>query len=145
MSSISPVSSVAESTTSGVTTSALSNPTSADSIQENFMTLLLTQLRHQNPMEPMRNEELSMQLATMSQLKEIEGLSSKFDLMLHAQHVTEASTMIGKYAEFTPEGTEERTGGTVSGIEIAGNTVTVQIGPNSIDITDIASVSEKPE
>ena len=135
MSGISPISSITGS-------SGAKDPTSAAAIQENFMTLLLTQLRHQNPLEPMKNEELSMQLATMSQLQQVENLNSKFDSMLLAQHVSEANSMIGKHVEYIPLGEDERTGGIVTGVEIQGNQVKVKIDDNNINLSEIVFVSE---
>lgn len=134
MSSISPISALTGS-------SNAKDPTSAAAIQENFMTLLLTQLRHQNPLEPMKNEELSMQLATMSQLQEVENLNSKFDAMLLAQQVAEANSMLGKHVEYFPEGDDRRIGGTVNGVEIKGDQVMVKIDSNEIPLSEVVSVS----
>jgi flagellar basal-body rod modification protein FlgD len=53
--------------TAGATSAASQNPTaSADSLSgfgsQDFMLLLLTQLRNQNPLEPMKNEEFISQI-----------------------------------------------------------------------------------
>ena len=51
--------------------SALTGMTSsAGEIRTNYMNLLVTQLRHQNPLEPMDNNEMASQLALFSQLEQ---------------------------------------------------------------------------
>jgi len=42
-----------------------------------FIQLLVTQLQHQDPMEPMGNEEFAVQLAQFSQLEQLVGINEK--------------------------------------------------------------------
>jgi len=71
--------------------------------QEDFLKLLITQLQHQDPMEPQDSQQFAAQLAQFTSLEELQKLNStstqgvETNLML-AQTInnTMAATMIGK-------------------------------------------------
>ena len=46
-----------------------------------FMTLLVTELRHQNPLEPMDNQQMAAQLAQFTQLELTEKMNGSIDSM----------------------------------------------------------------
>ena len=52
---------------------------STDLGEDTFLRLLTTQLQNQDPTNPVSNEEFVAQLATFSQLEELQGLSGKLD------------------------------------------------------------------
>ncbi|MBE3518695.1 MAG: hypothetical protein IMW97_00125 [Firmicutes bacterium] len=57
----------------------ISSRTVLDSLQDQFMTLLLTELRYQDPMDPMKDRELFTQLAQFTQVKETVSLRETVD------------------------------------------------------------------
>lgn len=59
--------------------SAISGDVSANKLQLDYMKLLTTQLKNQNPLEPMNNTEMSSQLAMFSQLSQLESMNSKLE------------------------------------------------------------------
>ncbi len=52
---------------------------SADQLQTDFLRLLTTQLINQDPFNPMDNTQMVQQLATFSQLQQLEGINSRMD------------------------------------------------------------------
>src|SRR5690606_15321908 len=58
--------------------------------QTRFLTLLTTQLRNQDPMNPMENAEMTSQLAQMSTVDGIERLNAMFQQLLAGQESAEA-------------------------------------------------------
>ncbi len=71
------VAGVNESTnTSRVVNSSSMNDTSAADLQSNFLTLLVTQLKNQDPTNPMDNAQLTSQLAQINTLSGIEKLNT---------------------------------------------------------------------
>lgn len=66
--------------------------------QDEFLTLMITQLKHQDPMAPMENGEF---IAQMAQFSTVEGISDMSKSMggltesMYATQVLQASTMIG--------------------------------------------------
>ena len=54
---------------------------SASKQQMDFMTLLVTQMQNQNPLEPMDNQQMAAQLAQLSQLQLTEEMNSNIGTM----------------------------------------------------------------
>lgn len=72
--------------------------TSTD-LQDSFMTLLVTQLRNQDPMNPMQNAEMTSQLAqinTVSGIQDLNDTLQSINGQLDTSQVLQASGLIGK-------------------------------------------------
>lgn len=105
-----------------------------------FLNLLATQLRYQNPMDPMDNTEFIAQLAQFSALEaaentntEISNLSTKVDYM-------QAAAWLGKNALGLDSTTQELFSGTVEAIDFTGSEAMVVVGGQSYPLTDILQV-----
>lgn len=68
-----------------------------------FLQLLVTQMRHQDPMDPIKQEEYAAQLAQFSSLEQLTSLNQRFDQMYESntalnKSITNAlsTTLIGK-------------------------------------------------
>lgn len=80
------------------TGSATTAKTGANEIQDRFLTLLVTQLKNQDPMNPMENAELTSQLAQMSTVEGINNLNSSMSELLNGFYSTQnlqAASLIG--------------------------------------------------
>jgi len=82
----------------------------ASDIQMDYMKLLVTQLRNQNPLEPLDNQEMAAQLAQFSQLQQLETMNAKFELansnfakVLDTANRTYANSLIGREVTFLTE------------------------------------------
>lgn len=64
------------STTSQTSTSGATSASSAKAIQDQFLKLLVTQLKNQDPLNPMENAELTSQLAQISTVEGITNLNN---------------------------------------------------------------------
>ena len=91
--------------------STTSSTTSASSLQMDYMTLLVAQLQNQNPLEPMDNDQMAMQLAQYSQLQQLESMNSSFSSVLDATQKSYASSLIGKTVSYC---TTDATGSVVT-------------------------------
>jgi flagellar basal-body rod modification protein FlgD len=67
--------------------------------QDQFLKILLTQLRFQDPLKPMDNEQFVAQLAQFSALEVNREQSDKIDSLLSMQAASQAVTLIGKSVE----------------------------------------------
>jgi flagellar basal-body rod modification protein FlgD len=76
---------------------------SSSTIQADYMKLMIEQLRNQNPLEPMNNNEMASQLALFSQLQQLESMNTSFsDVLATTQH-SYANSLIGKEITFLTE------------------------------------------
>lgn len=105
--------------------SSESSAVTASQIQMDYMKLLVTQLRNQNPLEPLDNNEMAAQLAQFSQLAQLESMNSNFAQVLTTLQRSYANSLIGRDVEFIAQtetgdaiamnGTVERVYGNVDG------------------------------
>ncbi|MBC8457685.1 MAG: flagellar hook capping protein [Deltaproteobacteria bacterium] len=67
--------------------------------KEDFLSLLVTQLKHQNPLEPMNNQEFIAQLTSFSSLEQLENMSQQLStsvLLQQSQNNAAAVSLVGK-------------------------------------------------
>jgi len=114
---------------------------SADQIGINYMTLLVTQLQHQDPLEPMSNDQMASQLAQLSQLEHLESLDTTFQKALFAAQVDEATGFIGKEITFFPEESNQAVTGRVEGVNMIDGEVLVKVGDHGVGLDRILSIS----
>ncbi|MFA7279792.1 MAG: flagellar hook assembly protein FlgD [Sterolibacterium sp.] len=84
----------------GGTTSAAKNVNSAEEMQNRFLKLLTTQLRNQDPLNPMENAEMTSQLAQINTINGIEKMNSTLGRMLEiydSGQSMQAAGLIGKH------------------------------------------------
>ncbi len=96
--------------------------TSADDAQNRFLTLLVTQLKNQDPLNPMDNAQLTTQLAQISTVDGIQKLNTTLQSLLSSYALTQslqATGMIGQDV-LVPGSTLTLAGGkAMGGVELA--------------------------
>lgn len=78
--------------------------------KDEFLKLLTTQLKNQNPLEPMENAEFIAQLATFSQLEQLINMNNSFSNFMDSSVKSSALSILGKNVIGTTEAGEEVTG-----------------------------------
>ncbi|MDF2810277.1 MAG: flgD [Microvirga sp.] len=63
---------------------------------DNFLKLLLTQMKNQDPTAPMESTEYMAQLATFSQVEQQTKTNSKLDALLSSSALAQANSIIGR-------------------------------------------------
>lgn len=74
---------------------------------DNFLKLLMTQMKNQDPTDPMKSTEYMAQLATFSQVEQSVKSNEKLDALLSSFALSQADSVIGR--------TVSSADGTVSG------------------------------
>jgi flagellar basal-body rod modification protein FlgD len=115
--------------------------TTSSSLQTDFMTLLVNQLRYQNPLEPMSNSDMTAQLAQISQLQQMEKMSGFSEELLQATRRAEAADLIGKQIMFTPANSDTPVMARVDGIDLSSGSVMVIAGGQSVAMEAIVGVT----
>ena len=80
--------------------SSVSGISTASDIQMDYMKLLIAQLRNQNPLEPLDNNEMASQLAQFSALQQLESMNSSFAEVLALTNRSYANSLIGRAVTF---------------------------------------------
>ena len=71
----------------------------SDEIQDRFMTLLITQIKNQDPLNPLDNSEVTSQLAQLNTVSGIERLNDTFSSMaasFTAGQTLQAAALVGR-------------------------------------------------
>ncbi len=111
-----------------------------------FLQLMLTQLQNQDPLDPVDNEQMILQQAAFAQVEATEELK---DSVLQTNMISQASSMVGKFAQFEVfnEGlqTFEYYTGQVDSITIGDGSVALQVdGQNFTQDQVVQIYNENP-
>ena len=135
--------------------------TGADAIRDQYLKLLMAQLKYQNPMEPLDNEGMANQLAQLSQLEQTQNMNSMFQKVLLAEQMGQAGSLIGKNVSFqgddgsgramrlvrTEDGIEfvpasQGYSGTVDGVELLDGQVYLRVGNHLVEFEGIQTIED---
>lgn len=105
-----------------------------------FMKLLMTQLKYQDPMNPMKDQEFMAQLAQMNTLSEIKKLNTHVEALSKAQAITEGAALLGKQVQALSDGRIVQ--GVVDQLRVNGDDVLVVVGNSTAKLSDVQSVQE---
>ncbi len=108
--------------------------------KDDFLKLLVMQLKYQDPLEPMKNEDFIAQLATFNSLEQMINLNESFELLLSLQQMTQASSLIGKQVVYY-DSDGERHEGTVDLVELYGGIPLLNVDGTTIPIDSVAEIS----
>lgn len=124
-SSVSPISSSPATAANSPATRTASAATNALSYDD-FITLLMTELRHQDPTQPMDPTQMVTQLATVSQVGQAVMTNKTLNSMLTSSSLSQAELMIGQIVTSA----DGRTTGVVGSVTVSssGTTATLTDG-----------------
>ncbi|MGV4793066.1 flagellar hook assembly protein FlgD [Rhizobium sp. F40D2] len=81
---------------------------------DNFLQLLIAQMKNQDPTDPVDASEQMSQLASFSQVEQTIQTNTKLDTLLASSSLTQASSYVGKYME-SADGTIK---GTIESVKV---------------------------
>ena len=111
------------------TTTAKAKSTTADA-QDRFLKLLTTQLKNQDPLNPMDNAQMTSQLAQISTVDGIEKLNATLQKLLSSTVDTEtmqAAALVGHQVMVAGGGMQLTDAGAVGGVDLGANADQVTI------------------
>lgn len=103
--------------------------------QEDFLSILLSQLRFQDPLEPVDNREFIAQLAQFSSLEINRQQSEKVDTLLTLENANQALSLVGRSVEV--RGAEQAGAGTVSAISFATGQPRLTVQTSTATLVDV--------
>lgn len=106
---------------------------------EQFLNLLIAQMRYQNPLEPKSQGDYLGEMAQVTMVQELSDLNAQFAYATQAQSIAQAASFIGK----TIEGASYLTGSPVSGVVSAvtsdGAATLLVVGDDLVEIGDVTA------
>ncbi len=74
-------------------------PVKADLDKDDFLKILITQLQHQDPTNPMQDKEFIAQMAQFSSLEQMTNMASSFGKLSSVLNSSEAQSLLGRTVE----------------------------------------------
>jgi flagellar basal-body rod modification protein FlgD len=109
---------------------------------EDFINLLITQLKNQDPMQPMKNEDLLQQVSQIGTLQSQNALQQSLSDMVLQNQISNASSMIGRKVAGL-DGTGEEISGVVTTVRVVDKQVVLELDNGKqlplSRVTDVAS------
>lgn len=129
------------------TTPAGSTPTSSDSTtnalgglgSSDFLNLLVTQLKYQDPMNPADESQFTAQLAQLSLVEGVNNLESTMKDVSLSSQISEANSLIGKQVSYTASDGSPASG-VASSVSVLGDAITVKVGSDDIALGDVTGI-----
>lgn len=105
-----------------------------------FLKLLVTELRHQDPTQPMENREFISQMAQFSALEQMTNVNKSIKMLNKSSRSGEAYSLLGKDVKAFDPLTGKKIEGTVKGIFYKGDDIRLVVNGRDIGLDDIHSV-----
>lgn len=116
--------------------------------QDEFLKLLVAQLKNQDPMSPMQDTDFIAQMAQFSALeqtsnmaKSIEKLTSTMTMLYSQSLLTQGAALIGKEAQAVDSTGAEITG-IISSVSWQNNTLAIEIGDKEFGMENIKAIRQ---
>ena len=129
------------STTSSTLAGAAAGVTSGQVLgKDDFLKLLVTQLQHQDPMNPMDDKDFMGQMAQFSTLEQITNLAQSTSQMSAETQVSQSIALIGHQVSFARE--DGSTGsGVATSVALSNGSILITVGDEQVSPGSIESVS----
>lgn len=117
------------------------SPASSALSKMDFLTLLTTQLRYQDPTSPTDQEAMLGQISQMSMVESMQEMKASFSQMLKLQEISQGVNLVGKNVEFFDADSGNLDRGKVSEITMNQGKLSARVGDRLVDINLIKSIS----
>ena len=113
---------------------------SGSELQDQFLTLFIEQMKQQDPLNPMSNEQTLSQLAQFTQVEQMTALNKTFGEVLQTTRLSDASAMLGRRVSFYDEENVTLVTMTPERVEIDDGEVLLVAGDRRVGLSDIVAV-----
>lgn len=106
-----------------------------------FMKILVTQLKYQDPLQPMDDREFISQMAQFSSLEQMTNVSTNLNKLQKVDSLGLAFSLIGSTVSYKDADGNDQTG-VVSSAEMKDGMMQVKVGEEIVNLADITSVQK---
>lgn len=115
--------------------------------KDSFMTLLVTQMKAQDPMAPTQSDEMLAQLAQFSSLEQMSQLNDNIVGLAVLQQsnalmsqLTSSSSLIGQNVKYSDPASGDNVWGTVDSVKIQDGLAVLSIGGEDVPLANVLEV-----
>jgi len=124
------------------------NPTGHDAFGDvdlgDFITLLVTELQNQDPLDPMNNHEILEQISQIREIESNQRLTSTLASVQLGQSFSTACSMLGRTIQALAADGNTVTG-SVDRVSIEDGTAKLHLGEHVVDLTNVSEILNEPE
>jgi len=128
-------------TSSSSSTSSSSQSTTSRYDQlgiDDFLKLLISELQHQDPTNPMSNQDMMAQISQIQQIESNTKLTKALDSVTQGQAMSTASNLVGKTIIGLPDGESQYYEGVVAYVTIADGKL--HVDDKTISLTNVSAI-----
>lgn len=108
--------------------------------RDEFLQLLVAQLKNQNPMSPLDGAEFAVQLAQFSQLDNLIQLNHNMTQWAQMQQLVQAASLVGRRVQYLPLDSQLVRTGTVTAVHLLNNGIALQVDGQTISTAQIRAI-----
>ncbi|HEY8497544.1 MAG TPA: flagellar hook capping FlgD N-terminal domain-containing protein [Limnochordales bacterium] len=121
-----------------------SGTTSVELGKDAFLRLLVTQLRYQDPINPVKDQEFIAQLAQFSALEQMNNIATQMQRLADFQWqfggISQAASLLGRTVVILDPLTNGRITGKVDGVYLDNGTPMLIVGERRFSLSDVVEV-----
>ena len=106
---------------------------------DDFVKLLVTELRNQDPMEPMSNQEILQQISQIREIESNSRLTETLESVLLGQNVATAGNLMGQLVKGLSDA-GERVAGRVDRVSIDDGVAQVHVGEQMLALKNVSEI-----
>ncbi|MBX5493588.1 MAG: hypothetical protein IRZ14_20765 [Chloroflexi bacterium] len=107
--------------------------------KQEFLQLLVAQLRSQDPLKPMEDKEFITQLAQFTTLETMQSLDKRLETLTNAQLLAQGATLLGREIEATASD-GSTVSGTVTEVRVTNGTPQLVVGEQTVPVSQVTRV-----
>jgi len=108
--------------------------------KDDFLKLLVSQLKNQDPLQPVANNEFLAQMAQFGSLEQMYNLNTGVDNLFAELTVGRAVNLVGKKVRYSDSATGQSGTGTVSAFKMVEGTPRLVVGTAELSLSDVEEV-----
>lgn len=108
--------------------------------KDEFLKLMVTQLKNQNPLDPMDNKEFISQTAQFTSLEQMSNVNTNMKELLNMQKLTQVSGLVGKEVKALNSNSGEKITGKVEKVKMADSGPKLIINGNEYDMGSVNEI-----
>ena len=108
--------------------------------KEDFLQLLVAQMKNQDPLAPMDNKDLVLQLSQLSTLEGTQNLNDNMTSFINTSSLATATNMIGKDVVYADTTTGDMMIGNIESVKVVGTDLTLIVGGAEVKLNQVKYV-----
>ena len=123
-------------------TSSTGTVGNADLGKDAFLSLLVAQLKYQDPTKPTDSSQFMAQTAQFTMVEKLEALTASQTAMVNAQNLASATSLVGRQITWN-DGTTSRAG-VVDAVTMNNGTAQLSVGDLTVELSAVTKVAPAP-